>query len=45
MKFPEGGIFYARFWLRNRAVRVDNQIPETEGGLEVRKKPRRPQID
>jgi hypothetical protein len=44
MKFPEGGIFYARFWWWNRGVRVDNQIPETTGGLEVGKKPRQPKI-
>jgi hypothetical protein len=34
MKFPEGGIFLRELvWLRNRAVRVDNQIPETAARL------------
>jgi hypothetical protein len=30
MKFPEGGGTFLRdvFWLWNRAVRADNQIPE-----------------
>jgi hypothetical protein len=38
MKFPEGGEFSTRgVWWWNRAVRVDNPIPETEGGLEVGK--------
>jgi hypothetical protein len=37
-------IFYAKFWWWNRGVRADNQIPITEGGLEVENKPRLPQI-
>jgi hypothetical protein len=44
MKFPEGGIFYANCWLRNREARVDNLNPETEGRLEEKLKPRPPQI-